>query len=93
MSPDLTDEEVDASIVISGRLADEIETIFAGNVAADCVMALARVFGRAVARQRESPIKEQFRLFAEAALVECRYEIGRRPAPNKEKHGRMSAGE
>ena len=77
---ELTDAEIDASLKISDRLVDEIEALFAGEEAADCVMALATVFGRCIARCNgtEAENRERFRHFSEAAAFEAQSERLRR---------------
>ena len=77
---EFTDAEMDASLEAVDRLANEIDEMFAGEEAANCVMALAAVFGRCVARfaDTEQGIQERFADFAQLAAFELDAEHLRR---------------
>ena len=72
----MTNAGIGAALKISDSLADEIEGLFDGEEAANCVMALATVFGRYIARigGTEAETRERFRHFAEAVAFEAQSE-------------------
>jgi hypothetical protein len=70
---DATASDLSASLAISDRLSDQIEGLFLGQLNADCVFALAAVFGRFVGRNEAATVGEQFASFMELALLEARH--------------------
>ena len=70
---DATDADLDASLAISERLSEQIEALFRGNLTADCVFALATVFGRCVGRNEAAAVGEQFFAFYDVATAEARH--------------------
>lgn len=67
----MNDAEAAEALEKSDRLVAGIEALFANEQMADCVMALAEVFGGCVARNTsDSSLREQFKAFAEAAMLE-----------------------
>lgn len=77
MTGDLSDEEIDASLALSDALAESIERLFNGHRPSDCIMALAKVFGCAVAREPNAEPKEAFKEFFKIGAVEMHWERGR----------------
>ena len=78
LGAELTDDELDVSLAIIDRLAAQIEVLFAGEQTADCVMALAKVLGHAVAMNSDGDDKERFRLFFVSAVTELQFAKARR---------------
>ena len=69
----MTSADLDASLAISDRLSDQIEALFRGQLNADCVVALATVFGRCVGRNESAAVGEQFFAFYDVATAEARH--------------------